>query len=613
MRQILLRLVLCIAVALSAAYTHAAEQTTTAHGLSLFGSLKYPENFTHFDYTNPKAPKGGGITLAAIGSFDSLNPFILRGDAAAGTRYLYDSLLVSSGDEPSSEYGLLAASVTRPDSNEWVEFVLRPEATWHDGTPVTAKDVVFTFNALMEHGLPHYRTYYADVETVEARDERTVRFNFKHGNNRELALILGQIPILPAHYYGTEEGKQAFDEPTLTPPLGSGPYRIAEVKPGTSIVYERADDYWGKDLPVNRGHYNFDRIRYDYYRDESVVVEALKAGEFDFRQENIARIWATAYETDAIKNGTLKKEMVSHGLPAGTQGFWFNTRRDKFSDPRVRKALTLAYDFEWANKHLFHDAYTRTIGYFDNSDCAAHEPPSQAELALLEPYKEQLPEEVFSTPFSLPVTDGSGRNREQLLQARELLRDAGWTIQNKQLVHESSPDKPFTIEFLLNSKTFERVVAPYLDNLAKLGIQGNIRIVDDAQYQKRVEQFDFDMIATIYGQSLSPGNEQMNYWHSSTAQVEGSRNYAGISHPAIDQMVESLINAGSRDELITACRALDRVLSYGYYNVPHWHLGKFRIIYWDKFGQPETRPRYKLGFPDTWWWDESKATSLKTQ
>ncbi len=579
----------------AAVYLLCAFSAQAAHGISVFGDLKYPPDFDHFDYANPDAPKGGVFRDAAIGSFDSLNPFILKGKPASGVQGIYDTLMESSADEPLSKYGLIAESVELAPDKGSVTFTLRPEAKFHDGHPITADDVVFSFDTLTKHGHPFYRTYYHDVLKAEALDEHTVRFTFATTANRELPLIVGELPVLPKHYW---QGRD-FSVSSLDIPLGSGPYRVIAVDAGKSITYQRVPDYWGKDLPVNKGRHNFDRMIVEYYRDASVAMEAFKAGRYDFRQENVARNWAMGYTFPAVSRGHVKVEEIPHDIPTGMQAFAMNTRREIFADARVRQALTLAFDFEWSNATLFHGAYSRTDSYFSNSIYASSGMPTAEEMALLEPFRDSLPPEIFTQSFSLPASDGKGFNRENLLKARDLLKEAGYVVRDKKLVNATT-GKPLEIEFLLSSSNFERIVSPYLRNLERLGIRARIRTVDASQYQTRLEQYDFDIIVHVYGQSLFPGNEQRNYWTSEKADQPGGQNYIGIKNPAVDAMVEKIISAHSMEELTTATHALDRVLLWNYYAIPQWHVRTFRVAYWDKFAKPAIAPKYGLGL-DTWW------------
>lgn len=565
------------------------------HAITLYGEApKYPASFTHFNYVNPDAPKGGTLRRAGFGGFDSFNPFISKGVAEENIGLIYDTLTKRSLDEPFSEYGLLAERIERDPQNRWVRYHLRQQARFHDGQPVTADDVVFTFESLMAHGSPLYKTYYADVAKVVAENPRSVRFEFKHANNRELPMILGQLPVLPKHWW---TGRN-FADGTLDMPVGSGPYRIERFQAGRSIRYARVKDWWGENLPVNRGQNNFDAIEVDYYRDNTVALEALKAGQFDFWLETSAKNWATAYDNPAVREGHLKKDEIANHNPAGMQGFIFNTRRELFQDVRVREALALLFDFQWANKNLFNGAYTRTHSYFDNSELAATELPSPEELKILEPLREQLPAQLFSQPFKVPETDGSGVIREQQRRAYQLLQEAGWKIANDQML--DAKGKPVVIEFLLAQTEFERVLLPYKRNLRDLGINLEIRRVDVSQYVNRLRSRDFDLIVGGFPQSNSPGNEQREYWHSSSADRPGSRNFIGLKDPAIDQLVEGLINASSRDSLIQHTRALDRVLLWGHYVVPNWHIKTWRLAYWDRLQHPEVTPPYDYGLM-TWW------------
>ncbi len=575
------------------------------HALSLHGEPKYGPGFKHFDYVNPDAPKGGSVRLAEIGSFDSLNPFILKGVAADGVGGLFDTLTFHSDDEAFSEYGLLAESVEVAPDNAWVIFTLRPEARFHDGSPVTVEDVIFTFEALKNKGHPFYRAYYANVEKAEKVAEHRVKFTFAGSENRELPLIIGQMPVLSAGYWRTRD----FEKTTLEAPLGSGAYMVEAVDPGRSITYRRNPDYWGAKLPVNVGRNNFGTIRHDYYRDATVALEAFKAGEYDFRVENIAKSWATGYDSPALQQGLIIKENVAHEQPTGMQGFVFNTRRALFQDSRVREALAYAFDFEWTNKNLFYGAYTRTISYFSNSELASRGLPSAEELNILEPYRDRLPAAVFTHSYTPPATDGSGNNRKNLRHGLRLLKQAGWVVKDGRSINQKT-GQPLAFELLLVSPSFERVALAFKKNLKRLGIDMRVRTVDAAQYQKRVEDFDFDMIVAVRGQSLSPGNEQRDFWSSAKADIPGSRNLAGIKDPVIDELIELIISAPDRDNLIHRTRALDRVLLWGHYVIPHWHVRSFRLAYWDKFGRPPQPPKYDLGF-DTWWIDATKKAKLK--
>ncbi len=577
-----------------------------AHGIAMHGDLKYPADFTHFDYTNPNAPKGGKVRLSALGSFDSLNPFILKGRNASSLGLVFDTLTDSSEDEAFSAYGLIAESMEVPEDRSWIIFNLRPEARFNDGSPVTAEDVKFSLETLKTKGHPFYRSYFGSVGKVEVLGKHRVKFSFAGGENREMPLIIGQMPILPSAWWAGKE----FDATTLEFPLGSGPYKAKEIDPGRSITYERVKDYWGRDLPVNKGRYNFDEIRIDYYRDATVALEAFKAGEFDFNQENVAKNWATAYDIPAVHNGQMIKEGIPHEQGTGMQGFVFNTRRPMFSDARVREALGLLFDFEWTNKTLFYDAYTRSNSYFSNTELASSGLPQGEELAILTRHKDQLPAELFTKPFSLPVTKGDGNIRPNLRQALHLLKQAGWQLKDKKLVDREG--QPMTFEILLVQPTFERVVLPYTRNLEKLGIEVSVRTVDTSQYKNRLDQFDFDMVVGSFGQSLSPGNEQRDFWSSKVADEQGSRNLMGIKNPVIDELIELVISAPNRDSLVARTRALDRVLLWGHYVIPNWHIAQHRIVYWNKFGHPKIAPRYALGFY-TWWVDADKAAKLKKQ
>lgn len=565
------------------------------HALTLYGEpAKYPANFKHFDFVNPDAPKGGELRQSGFGGFDSLNPFINKGVAADDIGLIYDTLTRHSLDEPFTEYGLLAEKIEVAPDHSWVRFYLRPQARFHDGKAVTAADVVFTFDALMKDGAPQYKAYYADVAKATAEDTQRVRFDFKRNNNRELPLILGQLPVLPKHWWSNRE----FNKGNLEMPLGSGPYKVADVAAGRSIRYERVKDYWGNDLAVNRGFYNFDSILIDYYRDTTVALEALKAGQFDYWLEISAKNWASAYDVPAVKDGRLRKEEIANHNPTGMQGFVFNIRRPLFQDLRVREALGLLFDFEWTNKQLFNGAYTRTRSYFENSELAASGLPSSEELKILEPLRAKLAPKVFNSAFEVPRSDASGIIREQQRRAYQLLQEAGWKIVDDKMV--DADGKPVSLEFLLAQTDFERVLLPYKRNLADLGIELVIRRVDVSQYINRLRSRDFDMIVGGFGQSSSPGNEQREYWHSSSADNPGSRNFIGLKDPAVDSLVEGLINADSRQSLVAHTRALDRVLLAGHYVIPNWHIKTWRVAYWDRLQHPEATPLYDVGLM-TWW------------
>ena len=575
------------------------------HALTLYNEApRYPADFSHFEYVNPDAPKGGTLRLSGFGGFDSLNPYISRGTSADQLGLIYDTLTFHALDEPFTEYGLVAESMEKADDGSWVRFTLRPEARFHDGVAITADDVVFTFNTLIEHGAPFYRAYYGDVDRVVADNPQSVTFHFKHTGNRELPLVLGQLPVLPKHYW---QGRD-FSKGSLEPPLGSGPYRIGQVRPGRSISFERVEDYWAKDLPVMRGFYNFDTVVVDYYRDGNVTLEAFKAGQFDFNQEMAAKNWATGYASPALDAGQIVKEEIPNNNTQGMQGFVFNLRKPYFQDARVRQAITLLFDFEWSNATLFHNAYTRTSSYFDNSELAARGEPDASELALLEPLRDQLPAAVFGPAWVPPKTDGSGAIREQRRTAYALLKDAGWQIVDDQLVNADG--EPLQFEFLLVQPEFERVLLPFKRNLASLGITMELRRVDVSQYINRLRSREFDMVVTGFGQSNSPGNEQREYWHSSSADNPGSRNLMGLKDPAVDALVEGLVQADSRESLITHTHALDRALRSLHLLVPNWYTSVYRVAYWNKFGHPATPPKYDLGL-FTWWVDPDKEARLR--
>ncbi|MDX1487425.1 MAG: extracellular solute-binding protein [Acidiferrobacterales bacterium] len=574
------------------------------HAIAMHGQPKYGPDFAHFDYVNPDAPKGGIIRVANRGTFDSFNPFIPKGNSGIGQGY-FESLLTSSADEPFTEYGLIAESIEIPDDRSWVIFTLRPEARWHDGKPITVADVVWSFSTLKTKGQPYYRFYYRGVNNVERVSERRVKFNFSEKGNRELPLIIGQLPVLPKHYWEHRD----FEKTTLEPPLTSGPYQVTRFEAGRFIVQERVEGYWGESLPVNKGQNNFDRIRIDFYRDDTVIRQALKAGEVDFRAENQAKAWALDYDVPPVRNGWLKKETIPHQLPTGMQAFVFNTRREIFKDPRARRALAYAFDFEWTNTNLFFGQYTRTESYFSNSELAATGLPEGEEREILERYRGRIPDEIFTTPYQAPSTDGSGWPRDNLRQAFELLAQAGWVVRDMKLVNMHT-GKPMHFEILLVSKEFERIVLPFARNLKRLGIDARTRLVDSSQYINRLRSFDFDMFVNVWGQSESPGNEQRSYWSSVAADSAAARNYAGIKDPVVDELIERVITAPDRASLIARVRALDRVLLHGHYVIPNWHLRYQRILYWDKFSRPKATAKFGTA-TDLWWFDAQKAARLE--
>nr|WP_294548413.1 extracellular solute-binding protein [uncultured Rhodopila sp.] len=579
------------------------EAPLRTHGLSLLGAPSLPPDFKAFPFVNPDAPKGGEVVLGAIGTFDSFNPFIVRGTPAADVLRVWDTLLKPNADEAETEYGLLASVIELPADRMGVAFELRPEARFNDGTPVTAEDVAWTFNALREKGRPFYRQYYADIASVAVESPRRVVFRFRSSTNRELPLIIGQMPVLPKHWW---EGRD-FDHPLTDPPIGSGAYRVGRFEFGRTLSMERVPDGWSKDLPVMRGLNNFDTRRTEYFRDGTVALEAFKAGQIDFREENVAKDWATAYDFPAVQKGLVKKELLTHHLPTGMQGFGMNTRRAIFKDVRVRHALALAFDFEWANANLFYGNYTRTSSYFSNSELASSGVPEGAELALLDKYRSQLPPDLFTRPFQLPVTDGSGNNREQMRAALALLEAAGWKVRDRKLV--DAEGNPFSFEILLDQPAFERVALPYVQWLSRLGIEARVRTVDPAQFQRSIDSYDYDMIVITLAESESPGNEQSGYWTCDSAKQEGGDNLMGVCSPVIDDLVHQILVSPDRAGQVTATRALDRALLAGWYVVPQWHLQSVRVAYWDIFGRPDKPVRTGLAF-DSWWIDPQKAAAI---
>jgi len=600
-----------------AAHAPAQEKTqekSWRHGLSLFGDIKYPSDFKHFEYVNPNAPKGGAVRQVGLGTFDNFNPVVagVKGVLALGLGRVFDSLTTPSLDEPATEYGLLAESVSHPDDFSSVTYRLRSTARWQDGKPVTPDDVIFSFNAFKTYH-PTQSAYYQHVTKAEQTADREVTFTFDSAGNRELPQIVGQLVVLPKHWFEDADkagNKRNIANGTLEPPLGSGPYRIKEFEPGRAIVYERVKDYWGKDLPVNIGRSNFDEVRYDYYRDATVALEAFKADRLDWRNENVAKNWATAYDFPAVA----AKRVVLEEFPIRDIGwgqfFAFNIRREKFADPRVRRAFDLAFDFEEMNKQLFSGQYRRVASYFEGTELASSGLPSGLELQILETVRGEVPPEVFTTEYKNPVNGNPEAARANLREATRLLREAGWEVRNQKLVNVKTGE-PMTVE-LLNSTSDpprERAFLFLKPSLERLGITVTIRSVDDTQYENRTRNWDYDIISEGWLQSLSPGNEQRGFWGSKAADQVGSRNAVGIKNPAVDKLIDRVIFAKSREELVAATRALDRVLLWNHYAVPEWTLLKWRIARWDRFGHPDKLPDYgaQAGFPDIWWWDAAKA------
>ena len=608
MRSVLLPALLALALATPATFQPSWAQTQssdikTSHALTLGDAPKYAAGFKQLDYVNADAPKGGELRLSTPSGFDSLNPFIPKGDSAPGLGMIYETLMAQTPDDDLSEYGLIAETVEVPGNLSWIVFNLRAEAKWADGKPIMAEDVAWSFEQIKAAGEPMLQLYYANVQKAEVLGPRKVKFHFSGPKNRELPQIMGQLPVLQKAQWE----KRGFDKVTQDKWEGSGPYRIESVESNRSIVYARRDNWWAKDLPINKGRYNFDRIRYDVYRDQTVAREAFKSGQYDFRGENSGREWATFYDFPAVQQGLVKKEMVKHDRPGNMLGFIFNTRREKFQDVRVRRALMLAWDFEWVNKNLAHSAYYRPSSYFDNSEFAATGTPSPEELKLLEPLRSKLPKEVFGPAWQAPISDGSGQDRKNLREAAQLLKSAGWEIKDGKLV--DAKGIVFTLEFLMQDPSYERMAAPWVQSMQRLGIQLNMRAIDSAQYIRLLRSFDYDVVYSGWGQSSSPGNEQRSYFSSAAADNPGGRNWPGIKDPAVDALIEAVVQAQSRADLIVATRAHDRELTWGHYNVPSFGLNADRIAYWDKFGKPEKYPKNGVDFM-AWWVDPAKAAKL---
>ena len=617
-RRLLFSLVAVCWSLISALSTQAADQTAKdapsspktkiTHALTLMGEPKYPANFERFEYTSPQAQKGGNVRLGYAGTFDSLNPYITKGTPDALSLYLHDSLTRSSEDEPFTQYGLIAEKIELAEDNSFVIFHINPKARFHDGKPITAEDVVFSFNLVTTKGAPLYASYFAEIKSVAALDPRRVKFEFKNTSNRELPLTLEMLPILPKHYWQNRD----FSASSLEFPLGSGPYKVKKVDAGRSVVYERVADYWAADLPVNKGMYNFDQVTVDYYRDDMVLIEALKARQLDYRWERISKSWATAYDTPAFKAGQLKKQEIIDKSTKGMLGILLNSRRPPLDNIYLRQAFNYAFDFEWTNRNVFFGSYERVNSYFMFSELASSGLPSGRELEILQKYKDKLPESIFTQPYSNPTTDGSGNNRANMQKAQELLKQGGFVLKDGKLI-EPKTQKPVVLELITQDTTFERIGNPLTQNLKRLGIDLNLRVVDDSQYMNRLNTFNFDMTVQYILQTLSPGNEQREYWKSDLADVEGGRNYCGVKHPVVDELVEIIIKAQDRKEQIAATHALDRVLLSQHYVVPLYSFNKHRLVHWDKFGQPQTPPIYSLGFHTgffTWWIDKEKEAKL---
>ncbi|MBF7144923.1 MULTISPECIES: extracellular solute-binding protein [Pseudomonas] len=578
-----------------------------SHGYAQFGTLKYPASFTHFGWANPNAPKGGTLRIMAAGTFDTLNPYTLKGTSPTatanflqyGVSELSEPLMIGtgqydpSGDEPTASYGLIARTVEYADDRSWVVFNLRPAARFSDGRPVTAADVVFSYQTLLKQGHPQYRTSLQEVQRVDLLGPHRVRFVFKRAGNPLLILRLGEMPVLARHYW---QGRD-FQATTFDPPVTSGPYRITQVVPGRRLVFERNRQWWGKDLPVNQGKYNFDRVEVEFYRDSNVAFEAFKAGEFDIYIEHQAKNWAGGYNFPAVAEGRVIRQEIAHRIPTQTQGLFINTRHARFSDVRVRQALGLLFDFEWTNRTLFSDAYQRAASYFPNSDFTAKGVPTGQEALLLSPWRKRLPPSLFTEPFTVPHTDGNGLPRDALRTAMSLLAEAGWIYRDGQWRNRLG--QPLQVELLLVNPSLERILEPYVENLARMGINAQLRTVDRAQYKQRLDQFDFDMVLMTLPQTLSPGLEQWQYFHSSQVGIKGSKNYAGIANPVVDRLLEQLLAAHSREDQVAAARALDRVLLWQHYMIPNWYLAYHRLAYRNRFAFLPTPP-YALAL-NTWW------------
>jgi len=598
-----------------AAVTPALAETTTGqpvwrHGLSLFGDVKYPEGFKRFDYVNPDAPKGGVVRQISIGTFDNFNLAVagVKGSIAPAIALIYETLTTGALDEVATYYGLLAEQVSYPDDFSWVKYRLRPEARWHDGKPVIPEDVIFSLEVLKKYS-PMYASYYRHVTKAEKTGEREITFSFDSPGNRELPTIVGEISVLPKHWWeGTDaDGKKRdISATTLEKPLGSGPYRVKEFVAARSVVLERVKDYWGANVPAQVGSNNFDEQRFEFFRDNLVALESFKADQADWISENSAKQWATAYDFPAIAEKRVIKEEFPVNSSGRMQGFVFNLRHDLFRDARLRRAFNYAYDFEEMNKQLFYGAYKRINSYFEGTELAATGLPEGQELQFLETVRDKVPPEVFTTPYVNPVGGNPEAVRANLRESARLLKEAGFEVRDRKLVDAAG--KPVTVEILVQDPSSERMALFYKPSLERIGVTASIRVVDDAQYENRLRSFDFDMIIDLWGESLSPGNEQREYWGSQTADQPGSKNTIGIKNPAVDALIDNLIFAKDRAGLVAATKALDRVLLWNFYVVPQFTYGFQRYARWDRFGHPDPLPKYAIsGFPNIWWWDAEKA------
>lgn len=603
-------------LALSLIATIAFSGEKTVHGLSSFGDLKYPKGFQHFDYVNPNAPKGGLIRIRNLTTFDSVNPFLLKGkkeilneDVGGNYTFNFASLMTRSYDEPDAVYPLVAKEAIVDDEGQWVEFILREGPKFHDGSPITTADVAFTFKVLTEEGHPQFRQQFRDVKPPKIISESKIRFDFKEGAlTRGLPVLIAQMPLLSKASFEN----RTFKETTLLPLLGSGPYKMLKVEPGRSVTYERVKNHWSEELPVYKGRFNFDTIRVDYYRDRTIATEAFFAGEYDFREEFTSRVWATEYEgKPAVEKNLIFKDIVKSDDLTGFQAFFFNTRKEKFKDPLVRQALSRMFDYEWTNKNLFYNSYNRLSSFFENSEMKSVGTPSKAELALLEPWRSELPKEVFEKAYIPTKTNGSGKIRQQIKTALKELKQAGWTIQDKKL--RNAKGEIMSFEFLLFDNGFTRIINPFIRNLERIGVDAKIRLIDIASWQNRMQSFEFDIISRRLGQKAFPGASLRDWWGSKSADIEGGFNIAGVKSKAVDALIEEVVRADSREKLVVAARALDRVLMWGHYTIPQWYKASHFIAYWDRFGRPQAKPPgFDRAALHTWWFDKEKNAAVET-